>query len=58
MGEKRNAYKTFMRKPEGKRLRGRPRGRWEDISMYLRVWGGKVWTGFIWLGIGTSNGLL
>jgi hypothetical protein len=30
IGEKRNAYRLFVRKPEGKRLPGRPRLRWVD----------------------------
>jgi hypothetical protein len=30
MGEMRNTYKNFCRKPEGKRLLGRPKYRWED----------------------------
>jgi hypothetical protein len=30
MGEERKAYKVFVGKPEGKRLLGRPRRRWED----------------------------
>jgi hypothetical protein len=55
----RNAYRTFVERPEGKRPLGRPRSRWEDsIIIHLREIGGKVWTGFIWLRIGTSNGLL
>jgi hypothetical protein len=29
-GEKRNAYRTLVGKPEGKRLRGRPKRRWVD----------------------------
>jgi hypothetical protein len=37
MGEKRNAYKILVRKPEGKRPLGKPRCRWEDnIKMNLR----------------------
>jgi hypothetical protein len=30
MGEKRNAYRLLMGKPEGKRPLGRPRRRWVD----------------------------
>jgi hypothetical protein len=30
MGEKKNAYRLLMRKPEGKRPLGRPRCRWVD----------------------------
>jgi hypothetical protein len=34
MGDKRNAYRIFMGKPEGKRPPGRPRRMWADnISM-------------------------
>jgi len=36
MGERRGVYKVLVGKPEGKRLRGRPRRRWEDnIKMAL-----------------------
>jgi hypothetical protein len=60
MGEKRNAYRILVGKPEGKRLLRRPRRRWEDnIRIGLkrdRI--GVVWTGLIWLRIGTSGGLL
>jgi hypothetical protein len=35
--ETRNVYKIFVEKPEGKRLLGRPRRRWEDnINMDLK----------------------
>jgi hypothetical protein len=37
MGEERKIYKVLAGKPEGNRLLGRPRGRWEDgIRMDLR----------------------
>jgi hypothetical protein len=38
MGEGRNAYKTLVGKPEGKRYVRRLRSRWEDnIKMCLKV---------------------
>jgi hypothetical protein len=45
-GEKRNAYRILVGKPEGKRPLGRPRRRWVDnIKMDLReiVWDGVDW---------------
>jgi len=48
-----------VRKPEGKRLLGRPRHRWEDtIKMDIQEveWG--LWTGLIWLRMGTDGGHL
>jgi hypothetical protein len=61
MGEKRNAYRVLVRKPEGKRPLGGPRCRWVDnIKICLREigWDGMVWIGSIWLRIWTSGGLL
>jgi hypothetical protein len=46
MGEKRNAYRLLVGKPEGKRPLGRPRRRWVDnIRMNLGevVWGDVDW---------------
>jgi hypothetical protein len=46
MGEKRNAYRILMGKPEGKRLLGRPRRIWVDnIKTDLREieWDGMDW---------------
>jgi len=46
-GEKRRGvYRVLVGKPEGKRLLGRPRHRWEDnIKMHLQEigWGGLDW---------------
>jgi hypothetical protein len=59
MGEIRKAYKILVWKPEGNRLLGRPRSRWdENIRMDQRKYGRKVWTGFICFRIGTSGRLL
>jgi hypothetical protein len=46
-GEKTNACRILVGKPEGKRSLGRPRCRWEDnIKMDLGEigWGGMDWT--------------
>ena len=41
MGEGRGVHRVLVGKPEGKRLLGRPRCRWEDnIKMDLRELGG------------------
>jgi hypothetical protein len=46
IGEKRNAYRILVRKPEGKKTLGIPRRRWVDnIKMDLREieWDGMDW---------------
>jgi hypothetical protein len=48
MRAKRNAYRVFLGKPEGKRSLGRPRRRWEgNIKVDLREIrrAGKAWIG-------------
>jgi hypothetical protein len=47
MGEKRNACRILVGKPEGKRPLGRPRRRWaNNIKMDLREIG---WDGMVWI---------
>jgi hypothetical protein len=47
MGEKRNAYRILVGKPEVKRPLGRPRRRWvNNIKMDLRE---RVWDGMNWI---------
>jgi hypothetical protein len=59
MGERRDAYRTLVGKPERRRPLGRPRRRWEDnIKVDLREVGWGAWTGSIWLRIGTGGELL
>jgi hypothetical protein len=48
MGEKRNAYRLLVGKPEGKRPLGKPRRRWVDNIRMDRVemgWGDVDWIG-------------
>jgi len=59
MGEMRNVHRILVGKPEGKRLLGRPRRRWEDnIKINLQEVGWGKWTGLIWLRLETSGGCL
>jgi hypothetical protein len=48
-GEKKNAYRILVRKPDGKRPLGRPKRRWVDnIKMDLTEIG---WDGVHWIDI-------
>jgi hypothetical protein len=54
MGEKRNAYRILVGKPERKRPQGRPRRRWVDtIKMNLREIG---WDGMDWINLAQERG--
>jgi hypothetical protein len=58
-GEKRNAYRLLVGKPEGKRPLGRPRRRRGIIlGWILEKWNGVMWTGLVWLRTGTGGELL
>jgi hypothetical protein len=57
MGERRGIYRALVGNPEGNRLLGRPRRRWEgNIKMNHQEVG--VWNGSSWLRIGTGGGHL
>jgi hypothetical protein len=59
MGEKRNAYRILVGKPEGKGPLGRTRRRWWKILKWILERQDKMeWIGLIWLRTGTSGGLL
>jgi hypothetical protein len=59
MGEKGGAYRILVGRPEGRRLLGRSRRRWEIILKWIvKTWDGRAWTGLSWLRIGTGGGLL
>jgi hypothetical protein len=48
MGEKRNAYRLLVGKPEGKRPLGKPRRRWVDnimVDLGEVGWGAVDWIG-------------
>jgi hypothetical protein len=54
MGEKRNAYRMLVGKPEGRRPIGRPRRRWfDDIRMDLVEVG---WGDVDWIGLAQDRG--
>jgi hypothetical protein len=54
MGEKRNAYRILVGKPDGRRPLGRPRRRWVDnIKIYL----GEIrWDGVDWIDLAQDSG--
>jgi hypothetical protein len=48
MGEKRNAYRMLVGKPEGR----------SPLERTRRRWFGVMWTGLVWLRLGTGRELL
>jgi hypothetical protein len=53
MGEKRNAYRLLVGKPEGKRPLGRPRRRWVDN---IKMDSGEVgWGDVDWIGLAKNR---
>jgi hypothetical protein len=59
IGEKKNAYRLLVGKPDGKRPLGRPRRRWVDkLGWILERRDGVTRIGFVWLKIGTGGELL
>jgi hypothetical protein len=58
-GAEEKYIKVLVWKPEGQRLLGRPRHRWEgSIKMCLRKYEGRAWNRFICCSTGGSGGLL
>jgi len=54
---RRGVYRVSVGKPEGKRLLGRHRRRWDvNIKMDLQEVGCGVWTESSWFRIGTGGG--
>jgi hypothetical protein len=51
MGEKRNAYRLLMGKPEGKRPLGRLKRRWVDNITSRMDLGEVVWSDVDWIGV-------
>jgi len=59
VGERRDAYRALVGRPEGKRTLGRPGRRWEgNIKIDLQKVELEDWTALIWFKIGTGGGLL
>jgi hypothetical protein len=61
MGEKRNACRSLVGKPERKRQLGRPspgQGGWIILGWILERWDEVIWAGLFWLRIGTGGELL
>jgi hypothetical protein len=59
MGEKKNAYRLLVGKPEGKRpLERQIYRRVDNTEWILERWDGMMWTGLVWLRIEIGGELL
>jgi hypothetical protein len=59
MGDKRNAYRLLVGKPEGKRpVEDQEVGGWIILRWFLERWDGVVWTGLVLCRMGTNGELL
>jgi hypothetical protein len=59
LGEKRNAYRLLVGKPEGRdHWEDQDVGRWIILGCILERWDGVMWTGLVWHRIGTGGELL
>jgi hypothetical protein len=59
MAARRAAYRLWVGKPDGKRLHGKPRRRWEDIlKRVFKKCNLESRSGFIWFRIETAGRLL
>jgi hypothetical protein len=60
LGEKRNAYRLLVGKPEGKETTRKTKTEvgWIILGWILERWDGVIWTGLVWLRIGTGGELL
>jgi hypothetical protein len=56
MGERRNAFRVFVGRPEGRRPLGNlDVGGRIILQWFFETWDGEAWTGLMWCRIGTGN---
>jgi len=56
MGQRTDAYRVLVGRPEGKGPLGNPGRRWKDnIKRIFKKWDGEAWTLLIWFNIVRSG---